>query len=465
MAESSTIHALAERLRGEVARGRPGDRLPTMRELTQRHHVSPVTVARVISQLVAEGSVTTRPGAGTFVAERPGAVPLAAYDQSWQTIALGGDSVDDRGMRLLAEVPPPGVVPLASGYPHASLTASRQLTAALTRVMRRPGMWERPPVAGVMGLRRWFAEQAGPQISADDVLITSGAQAALSVTLRALVPAGGPVLVESPTYPGALAVSRAAGLRPIPIPVDADGIRTDLLAEAFAITGARVVYCQPTFQNPTGTTISAERREHLLAVAKEAGAFVIEDDFARWLSHDNAPPPPLIAGDVDGRVVHIRSLTKSVAPSLRIGALVTRGPVAQRLRALRVIDDFFVARVLQEAAAELVASAAWPRHLATLSAALRVRRREMVAALTAHAPGLQLGASSRGGLYVWARLSDGTGDVALAEAAQRAGVMVSAGRPYFAAEPPGDFVRVSFAATAHPGEMEEGVRRLASVLG
>ncbi len=138
-------------------------------------------------------------------------------------------------------------------------------------------------------------------MTAKDVLITSGAQAALSTAFRAIVLAGAAVLVESPTYIGALAVARGAHLRAVPVPVDQDGVRPDLLADAFAATRARVFYCQSMFQNPTGSVLSPERRSAVLAIAQDAGAFVIEDDFARWLPHRTTAPPPLASGPRAGR--------------------------------------------------------------------------------------------------------------------------------------------------------------------
>ncbi|KIF04602.1 GntR family transcriptional regulator, partial [Streptomyces sp. RSD-27] len=158
--------------------------------------------------------------------------------------------------------------------------------------------------------------------------------------LRALAPPGAPVLVESPTYPGLLSIARASGCRPVPVPVDADGVRPELLAAAFEATGARVFVCQPLFQNPTGAVLSAERRPEVLRIARAAGAFVVEDDYARNLAHEDAGPLPatLAAEDADGIVVHVRSLTKATSPSLRVGALAARGPVLDRLRAIQVVD-------------------------------------------------------------------------------------------------------------------------------
>ncbi|WP_461031004.1 aminotransferase class I/II-fold pyridoxal phosphate-dependent enzyme, partial [Streptomyces sparsus] len=208
--------------------------------------------------------------------------------------------------------------------------------------------------------------------------------------LRALAPPGAPVLVESPTYPGLLAVARASGLRPVPVPIDADGVRPELLADAFRATGARLFVCQPLFQNPTGAVLSAARRPEVREAARAAGAFVVEDDYARWMAHADAGPlpPALAADDPDGVVVHIRSLTKITSPSMRVGALAARGPVLERLRAIQVVDSFFVPRPLQEAALELVGAPAWPRHLSAVSAALQARRATAVTALRQELPAL-----------------------------------------------------------------------------
>lgn len=159
-------------------------------------------------------------------------------------------------------------------------------------------------------------------------------------------------------------------------------------------------------------------------------------------------------------VVHVCSLTKATSPSLRVGALVARGPVLERLRAIHVVDTFFVPRPLQEAALELVGSAAWNRHLRSVSSALRIRRDTLTAALRGELPELALPHIPSGGYHLWLRLPDGTDEQAVVSAALRAGVAVAPGRPYFSAEPPAAQLRLSFAAVAGPAEITEGVRRL-----
>ncbi|MYU24527.1 PLP-dependent aminotransferase family protein [Streptomyces sp. SID8352] len=469
MYERSSVTELAGLLRRELDRYSPGEKLPSSRALVERHRVSPVTVSRALARLAAEGLVVTRPGAGAFrAAPHPAAAP--AGDTSWQEVALSADgaadlvprSVDASGVLASLAGPPPGVIEFNGGYLHPSMQPERAMAAALSRAGRRPGAWGRPPMEGLPELREWFARGIGGTVTAAEVLVTAGGQAALTTALRALAPPGAPVLVESPTYPGMLAIAHASGLRPVPVPVDADGVRPGLLAEAFRASGARVFVSQPLFQNPTGAVLAPHRRAEVLGIARAAGAFVIEDDFARRMVHEDAGPlpSPLAADDPDGVVVHVASLTKATSPSFRVSALAARGPVLERLRAIQVVDTFFVPRPLQEAALELVGSPAWPRHLRAVSAELRARREAMTAALRGGLPEFAPAHVPSGGYHLWPRLPDGTDEAALAAAALRAGVAVAPGRPYFSAEPPAPHLRLSFAAVAGTAEITEGVRRL-----
>jgi DNA-binding transcriptional MocR family regulator len=240
---------------------------------------------------------------------------------------------------------------------------------------------------GIAELRAWFADDVGGRqgsIGQNEVLVNSGGQTALVTALRVLTDPGQAVLAESPTYPGTLAAAEAAGLRCVPIPVDEDGLSVDLLEEGFARSGARVLVCQPLFQNPTGAVLAPERRVRLMQAVHQARAFVIEDDFTRRLVHDDAPdlPQPLAADDPDGHVVHIRSLTKPTSPSLRIAAVTARGTAFERIRATHIINSFFVSRPLQETALELMTSPVYATHLRRLATTLRDRRETMTRTLS-----------------------------------------------------------------------------------
>ncbi len=432
-----------------------------MRELTVRHRASPVTVAEAVRRLVARGLVETRPGRGTYVAARPGAA--RPPDLAWQTVALGAGRPGEEEMQALLSSAPTGAIALSGGYLDADLQPAAALGAALARAGRQPASWQRGPAEGRADLRAWFARESGTGLHADDMVICPGGQAGLSTALRALGEPGETLLVESPTYLGALAAARAARLRVVPVPADSDGVRPDQLAAAFARTGARLFYCQPLHANPHGATLAGHRRAEVATAVRAAGAFLIEDDYARDLTIDGDPPPPLAADDPDGHVVYVRSVTKAMAPGLRVAAIGARGPAGARLRATRLVDDLFVAGPLQQATLEFVTAPAWSRHRRMLRLALRARRTALLDALRGHLPEVDPGVVPRGGLHLWARLPDGADDVAVASAAANAGVVVFPGRPWFAAEPPAAYLRLTYAA-APPDRMDEAVRRLAVAL-
>jgi len=458
MVDGSSGKRLAERLRSAAATLPAGAQLPSTRVLMAEHGVGPGTVARAIARLAAEGVLVAEPGRGTFVARR--AAPRDA-DTSWQTVALGEAPVDPRPVAALLQPAAPDTLLLSSGYPSPDLQPLAALASAATRAARRPGGWSLAPPAGLPELRQQLAAPVGA--AASDVLVVPGGQSGLSTAMRALARAGGAVLVEAPTYLGALAAARSAGLRTVPVPTDAGGIRADLLPDAFARSGARLLYLQPTYANPTGAVLAADRRAAVLDAARSAGAFVLEDDWARYLPLEAPAPPPLLHDDVDGHVVHLSSLSKAGAPGLRIGALVARGPAAARLAATRLVDDFGVARPLQETAVELLGSPAWPRHLTLLARALRARRDHLLAEVRDHLPDVPPPGVPRGGLHLWLALPPGVDDVELSDRARAQRLVLGPGRPYYVGEPPGPRLRLSFSA-ADQAQLSAGVRLLGHLL-
>lgn len=446
-------------LRDRAARLPAGARLPSTRDLVRDLDVGPVTVQKALALLINEGVVVTRPGAGTFVA-RPVGRPHAGPDTAWQQVSLGVDPVDASAMERICRVADPGVLNLASAFTDPSIQPLSRLAAAMTRASRRPDIWSSAPPMGLPDLRAWFAAQSGA--AADDVLVTAGGQAALSVTLRSLARPGEPVLFAVPTYPGAVAIARAAGVVPVPVPADHDGVRPDHLARALASTGARVVYLQPTWGNPDGAVLAPERRGPVLAAAAAAGAFVVEDDYARLLGHGGPTPPALFTDDADGRVVTLTSLTKAVAQGLRVGAVIARGPVLRRIAALHLVDDLYTTPVLQAAAVELVSGPGWKPHLRQLTAALGERAAVMGRELAAQLPQCTF-TPPRGSMSIWLRLPYGLDEMVVTEAAARNGVAVGPGSPYWIGNPEAAHLRLCFGGIP-ADHIGEAVTRLAAAV-
>jgi DNA-binding transcriptional MocR family regulator len=457
ISQDSSISRTIQALRRDAATRHFGDPMPSSRAIGSELGVGPVTVQRAVAQLVAEGILTTRPGVGTFVA-RPSLKPVA--DTDWQQVALGASPVQPAGLDFLHRMRDLDVLQMASGYADSSVRPDGRIAAAMARAARRPDAWSAPPLIGVPELRSWFASEIG--VHQDDVIISPGCQGALSATMRALVPSGSPVLFAVPTYPGALAVARSAGLTPVPVPCDVDGVRPDLLERAFQSSGARVLYLQPTFANPEGNVLAAHRRGEVLEVVTAAGAFILEDDWARWLGHGPTPPPPLIRDDDNGHVITMVSLTKASAPSLRVGAIAARGAVLQRIAAMRLVDDFFVSRPLQEASVDLVTSTGWQTHLRSFSALLRLRCQVLCSSLVKRMPQCAFELPA-GGVCLWLRLPKGTDEARVVERALAHGVAVSPGSIYAIGESEHPHVRLSFVAI-DTSSIDEAVRRLSEAV-
>ncbi|KOV82285.1 PLP-dependent aminotransferase family protein [Nocardia sp. NRRL S-836] len=459
MNEDNAAVRVIEDLRATARSGRAGDRMPSVRELMARHRASPATVQQAIQRVAAEGLVEVRPGRGSFVAARAGRA--SGQDLSWQSVALGEGRPGEELVANLLAVPKPEVIQLSSGYLDPDLQPTEALGAALTRAARRPASWGRVPVEGSEELRAWFAREAGGELRAGDMTVCAGAQEALATVFRGLGERGGTVLVESPTYLGAIAAARDAGLKVVPVPADEDGVRPELLQAAFTHTGAKLFYCQPLHANPHGGVLSDDRRPEVLRIVAAAGAFLVEDDWARGFTLDGTAPPTMASQDTDGHVVYVRSLTKVAAPGLRVAAIGARGPAGRRLRTTRSRQDLYVAGPLQEAAIDFVTSPVWRRHLRTLQQALRSRRDALRTALATHLPEFTVAPSS-GGLHLWVTLPDGLDDVELTTAAAARDVVVFPGRPWFAAEPSGNFLRLTYGG-APEHALVEGVRRLSDI--
>ena len=465
MNDSSSAR-IAEDLRKWIVTAAPGARLPSTRALVARHQAGPVTVQRALRILLDQGLIESRPGAGTFVRAVRTARPA---DYGWQTAALGSPRARIPAIPTALRSTPHDVIALHSGYPDRELLPERLVRAALTRAARSDAAVSRPPVAGRPELQSWFARELAAATPAgvtppvpSDVIVLPGSQAGLSSVFRALVGTGQPLLMESPTYWGAIVAAQQAGVRVVPVPSGPAGPDPGDLARAFAETSARLFYAQPNYANPTGAQWPAARHDEVLEVVRGRGAFLVEDDWA----HDFAitgDPAPVAARDDGGHVVYLRSLTKSVSPAVRVAAVIARGPARDRILADRGADSMYVSSLLQAAALDIVTQPAWQTHLRGLRHHLGARRDQLVAAVRDHVPQATPDHVPAGGLNLWLRLPDGTDLARLATDCETAGLIIAPGTEWFPAEPTGPFVRLNYAGP-NPAAFDEGARILGRAL-
>ncbi|MGC0363579.1 DNA-binding transcriptional MocR family regulator [Rhodococcus sp. 27YEA15] len=463
MFNDSSTARLVDRVRILVEQSAAGSQLPSTRKLAEQHGVGPVTVQRAIRQLTTEGLVETRPGTGNFVARR---LPVQNSDFSWQTTSLGASRVDSAPVGSSMMTVSPDVIALHSGYPADELLPLRQIRGALSRAARSPVAARRPHPSGLGELRDWFAQELSmsgtTRIHGSDVLITPGGQSALSSTFRALAGPGDAIVMESPTYWGAVAAAKQAGLVVVPVARAAQAPDPGDLAAALTSSGARIFYAQPHFANPTGAHWSRDEQDAIIDVARRHGVFVVEDDWAHDFGID-AEVTPLAARDPDGHVIYVRSITKSVSPALRVAAVVARGPARRRIETDRTIDDLYVSGVLQSAAVEVLTHPSWNSHRRMVRDLLRGRRDALIDALDAAVPELALTHRPLGGLNLWLRMPDGSDPEAFAARCLSRGLSISPGAEWFPAEPPGAYVRLNFGGS-HPDHFPEAARILAGAL-
>ena len=435
--------ALAGAVRGLLSDGRLplGVRLPAERELAESLAVSRTTVSAAYRSLRETGHLTSRRGAGSWTT-LPNGVRVASSG-----LWTPDDDLDMIDMGVAASAAPVELVP-----------AARAAADDLPRYLGSAGYHP----TGLMVLREAVAAgytARGVPTSAAQILITSGTQQALELVLRLSVPAGASVLVESPTYPNALAALSARRARISTHGLDArSGWDGEMLLGALRQTRPRLAYVIPEFHNPTGHLMPTGLRERLVAAAHATGTELVVDESFVDLPLDVAEmPPPVAVFDRHSRVVSIGGMSKAYWGGLRIGWVRASAPLVQRLAALRVGVDMASPVLEQLVAVHLLAGA--PAIVAARRAQLRFRRDALVAALAEQLPEWRVFVPS-GGVTLWAEL-DGPISSALSRAAEDVGVRLAPG-PRFGLDGTLErFVRLPFTLAAD--DLTEAVRRIAAI--
>jgi GntR family transcriptional regulator/MocR family aminotransferase len=464
---------IARALAADIQRGRlrPGDRLPGSRRLADGLRVHRNTVLAALNELTAEGWLEAKPGRGTFVTRgivhprgRPFSGPFPARPRGPAAPPL-----------TLPEVPaayrppilPHGTLNLSSGAPDLRLVPAGSIGRAYRRLLARRGTDllgygdpEGHPALRA-ALAAMLASTRGLPVGPDDVLVTRGSQMALTLAARALLRPGDAVAVEEVGYRPAWEAFRAAGATVVPVAVDGDGVDVEALARMTGRTRLRAIYVTPHHQYPTTVTLKAARRLALLALARAGRIAIIEDDYDHEFHYDGRPVLPLASADEAGRVVYIGTLSKVLAPGLRIGYLVAPPAVLRNVAAIRSLLDIQGDRATEAAVATLIEDGEVQRHVARARRMYADRREVLARSLRrTFGDGVEF-ALAPGGMALWVHLRL-AGDVeAWARRSVRHGVSWYTGRRYAFDGTPRPFARFSF-ASLDERELAEAVRRLAA---
>lgn len=450
----------------DIRRGRllPGQELPGSRTLAESLGVHRNTVLAAYAELQAEGWLQTDRARATRICEQ-----LPEQTARPPRVRRSGT--------LGFALPQPTALPLptlgsglflSDGTPDLSLTPRVALARAYRRVLRGRAteLLGYGDERGHVRLRRALAAMLratrGLEVSEADVLVTRGSQMALTLLGRVLCAPGDVLAVEALGYRPAWQALGAQGARLVPVAVDGEGLIVEQLAELAQRQRLRAVYVTPHHQYPTTVTLSAARRLALLELARRAGFAIIEDDYDHEFHYQGRPVLPLASADTAGVVVYVGTLSKILAPGLRLGYLVAPAPLLQRCASERLRLDRQGDLALECAVAELLEDGELQRHVGRMRRIYRGRRDALIAALERYLPGTVSAEPPPGGMALWAQVHGVELDAWRERAAQQGLVLWGARELSFEARP-APYVRLGFACRSAE-QTARAVAKLARLL-
>jgi GntR family transcriptional regulator / MocR family aminotransferase len=374
---------------------RPGHRLPSSRALAADLHISRTTAVLAYDQLIAEGVLATRAGAGTFVASVPSERGPLPASSGRRTVAH--PALSRRGAALASA---PSIAwklgaaprPFRLGTPALDLLPLHAWTRLATRRLKAItlGQLDYRDPAGELALRTAIAEHVrrvrGAACTAAQVIVVAGAQQGLELIARLLLDPGDRVWLEEPGYPGARAALVGAGARIVPVPVDGEGL--DVAAGIRRAPKARLAYVTPSHQFPLAVAMTLPRRLALLAWAQRARAWIVEDDYDCGFHYGSQPMPCLQGLDADGRVIYVGTFSKTLFPALRLGYVIVPSDLWSAMATARGASDFHPPVLDQGVLADLMESGIFERHLRRMRREYRRRLAALSEAAARHGRGL-----------------------------------------------------------------------------
>ena len=371
------------------------------------------------------------------------------------------------------------ILSFAGGLPAPEAFPVAEVDVACHRVVRDHGAaaLQYGPTEGFLPLRELLAEhmeRQGVPASPDDVIITTGSQQALDLVGKLFLDPGSHVVTEEPTYLGALQAFNAYQARYLPLPLDADGLRVDLLEDALR-GRPRFAYVLPNFQNPTGVTLSLERRHRLVELASHHGVPIVEDDPYGQLRyagealpaiaalHAGLEGPAAGAGAFQGGTIYLGTLSKILGPGLRLGWVVAPNEVLRKLVQLKQGADLHTSTFTQMVAYETARDGFLERHVRRIRELYGSRRDAMLQALEDHMPDGVSWTRPRGGLFLWVTLPCGLDSTVLLGRALQEKVAFVPGTSFFPLGGGAETLRLNFSYCA-PDLIDEGMRRLGGVI-
>jgi 2-aminoadipate transaminase len=459
-------------LAGQLAQGA---RLPTERALARELGINRTTVMNAYNELASEGLIEGHVGRGTLVKRNTYNYlddDLDTEEPSWLYGLPAGEEALGADAHLLSEVASMGeqrdVIALSTGTPSTNLLPVEIIMALFAGGLpaARQIALGYCPVEGLLSLRKGIAERMrhrGVAVDAQHILVLSGSTQGIGLVSRLLLRPGDEVVVEVPTYLGAIQTFRALGVRVLGVPTDGEGMRVDLLESILARHRPRLIYTQPTFQNPTGATMTPDRRRRLLLLAKRYQTPILEDDPYGELYFDGKVPSPLKAIDHSEQVMYLSTFSKMLAPGLRVAWLAAPEPMVERLSLHKQMFDLSTNSLGQWAVSEMLQRNLLNDHLEVAREQYQRKRDVMLGAIAKHWPEAVRVNQPAGGFHLWCRLPADIRARSLLREAANERVTFVIGEPFHVDGGGQLQFRLSFAAPEEE-HIEEGIRRIGNAM-
>ncbi len=453
-----------ERLRAQILAGAlpEGTRLPPERSLAERLEVNRSTVVHAYRDLAADGLIEQRVGSGSRVAAAPGGGRPERGDTGvpwWVTLPPWRVGEYPAVLGELAAAEHRGLIAFVQGVPPAEPSPLEDLSRSFARVGGDVNfVLTYGDSEGYAPLREAIAERMrtrGCAVDPRDVLVLTGSTQGITLVAQSLAEPGDEIVVEAPTYPGALQIFQIAGLRAIPVPLDEDGMRVDHVEAILRTRRPRFIYTMPSMHNPTGVSMNRDRRERLVTLAKRHGVPIVEDDPYGELSRDGVAP--LLAHDGE-YVIYLSSFSKTIAPSLRLGWLVAPRTIYERLLLRKQSYDMASSMYIQAGVRDYL-ERAYDVHLGALRDELARRRAIALAAIEEHWPSSMRVMPGGDGYYLWATAPRETRARALLTNAERRGATFLFGEAFFAQSGGDHNFRLALTPVARTA-IAEGIHRI-----
>ncbi len=411
-------HQIASQIKNQISMGRlpPGTRLPSVRQVALKLGVTRLTVHNAYSELQADGWVESTVGRGTFVSEN--AQPMAILS------AIGTQTSADAVLSNCAPIwHLPTLRSLAYANPDPTLAPIDDFWGCLTALRRDVATlmtYESPQGDPMLRVELTnLLRERGVEAMPDEIIVTSGAMQALSLVTQALAQPGDRVLIEQPTYVGLIHILTTYGLKPISVPMDDEGPDLAAMERALKHDRPRFMYTIANYHNPTGQSMSPQRRRDLLALAAKYKLPILEDDVYGFLGYDGIPSPALKAEDPNHQVIYISSMSKIMIPGLRVGFMVAPPEMVNRLLSLKRAADLFSPMFIQRALAAFLHQGRMRSHLRRMIPIYRGRRDALMQALAHYMPEGVTWTRPAGGFCTWLTLPQDNMTVLYQAALQR----------------------------------------------